>query len=71
MILLQKVSNLTQNLIRKLTISFTNSKTEARVLKAVKALKLTQVKESTKQQFVDDALNYYIDQLVNKKIIKM
>ena len=71
MILLQNVSNLTHKLIRKLTISFTNSKTEARVLKAVKALALTQTKAPTKEQFMDEALNYYIDELTRKKLIKM
>ena len=54
-----------------MTITYTNSKTEGRVLKALKALTLTQMKSPDKQQFMDDALNYYIDELIKKKMIKM
>tara|TARA_B100001113_G_scaffold350841_1_gene348767 strand:+ start:1727 stop:1891 length:165 start_codon:yes stop_codon:yes gene_type:complete len=54
-----------------MTLTYTNSKTEARVLKAVKALSLTQTKAPTKEQFMDEALNYYIDELIKKKMIKM
>ena len=56
---------------KNMTLTYTNSKTEARVLKAVKALTLTQTKAPTKEQFMDEALNYYIDELIKKKMIKM
>tara|TARA_B100001250_G_C19245177_1_gene548199 strand:+ start:396 stop:560 length:165 start_codon:yes stop_codon:yes gene_type:complete len=54
-----------------MSINFNDYKTEARIAKAIKALSKTQVKEITKKDFSIDAINYYIDHLIKKKIIKM
>ena len=53
-----------------MTTQFTTSITEAKILKAIKGLELTQAKPPSKQEFVADAIDHYFDQLVKKKFIK-
>ena len=50
--------------------SFTSNKTEARIVKAIKALSVTQTKPPSKLEFVDDAVDHYIASLMEQKIIK-
>ena len=49
-----------------MTISFQHSPTEAKIDKAIKKLPYQQ----TKQQFVQTAIEQYIENLVNNKTIK-
>lgn len=49
---------------------FTTAQTEARILKAIKALSVTQAKPPTKLEFVSDAIDHYIANLMEKKYIK-
>ena len=49
---------------------FTSSQTEGKILKAIKSLGVTQAKPPTKLEFVTEAVDFYIDELRNKKYIK-
>jgi len=49
---------------------FTSSQTEAKVVKAIKALSVTQKKPPSKLDFVSDAVDAYIASLIQEKYIK-
>tara|TARA_B100001250_G_C19384899_1_gene607872 strand:+ start:287 stop:448 length:162 start_codon:yes stop_codon:yes gene_type:complete len=50
--------------------AYTSGQTEAKIVKAIKGLALTQTKTPTKIQFVDDAIEAYITALRKGKYIK-
>tara|TARA_B100000427_G_C14958708_1_gene355761 strand:- start:19 stop:207 length:189 start_codon:yes stop_codon:yes gene_type:complete len=49
---------------------FTSSQTEAKIVKAIKALSLTQKNPPSKLDFVSDAIDAYIASLIQDKFIK-
>ena len=49
---------------------YTSSQTEAKVVKAIKALSVTQKKPPSKLDFVSDAVDAYIASLIQEKYIK-
>ena len=49
---------------------FTSSQTEAKIVKAIKALSLTQKNPPSKLDFVSDAVDAYIASLIQEKYIK-
>tara|TARA_B100000579_G_C22510771_1_gene701368 strand:- start:78 stop:266 length:189 start_codon:yes stop_codon:yes gene_type:complete len=49
---------------------FTSSQTEAKIVKAIKALSVTQKKPPSKLDFVSDAVDAYIASLIQEKYIK-
>ena len=49
---------------------FTSSQTEAKIVKAIKALSKTQKKPPTEEEFLDDATDTYIALLIQEKYIK-
>ena len=51
-------------------IPIISEKTEAKILKAIKGLAVTQANPPTKQEFVAHAVDNYFDELVKKKFIK-
>ena len=53
-----------------MTTQFTTSQTEAKILKAIKGIAVTQANPPTKQEFVAHAVDNYFDELVKKKFIK-
>ena len=53
-----------------MTTKFTTSQTEAKIAKAIKDLSLTQAKPPSLQEFVSDAIDLYINDLMKKKFIK-
>ena len=55
---------------RLMATQFTSSQTEAKILKALKALSKTQTHTPTKLEFVTDAVDTYIASLLEQKYIK-
>ena len=53
-----------------MTTKFTTSQTEAKIAKAIKGLALTQARPPSLQEFVSDAIDLYINDLMKKKFIK-
>ena len=53
-----------------MTTKFTTSQTEAKIAKAIKGLGVTQANPPSTQEFVSDAIDLYINDLVKKKFIK-
>ena len=49
---------------------YTSSQTEAKVVKAIKALSKTQTKTPTEEEFCGDATDTYIALLIQEKYIK-
>ena len=53
-----------------MTTKFTTSLTETKIAKAIKGLEVTQANPPSIQEFVTDAIDFYINDLMKKKFIK-